>query len=446
MIRRSDIAPALFALFLCAPSARAAVPTPGAPQAHPVAIVGATIHPVSGSDIAGGTIVFDAGKIVALGPSSSTPAPSGAEVVDGTGKHVYPSLIDAWTNLGLTEIESNRQTRDFAETAALAPNVRADQAFHPESELVPVARSNGILLANVTPRGGVLSGQAALMALDGWTNSDMTVRAPIGVVVNWPGMVIIRAEGAAPEAVQRDTRDRALKALAQAFDDAAAYRAARSAAGSQAPHDRRWESLLPVLEGRLPLLVSAEEVHQIESAVAFASERHLKLVIYGGYDAPLVLGLLKAHDVPVIIAATQRLPRRRSDPYDAPATAPAQLAAAGVRFAIANGGGAWNERNLPYQAATAQAFGLSAGDALKSITLYPAQILGVADRVGALEAGKDATLLVTDGDILEEPTHVLSAWIAGRAVDLNDRQKTLAAKYQTKYQRLGLLPPDATHP
>jgi len=448
LIRRLLYAACVLALSF-AGSATAAVPTPGAPQTRPVAIVGATIHTVSGADIAPGTILFDKGKIVALGATGSTPVPAGAEVVDGAGKHVYPSLIDAWTNLGLTEIDANRPTRDYAETATLAPNVRADQAFQPESELMPVARANGVLLANVTPRGGLLSGQAALMELDGWTNADMTLRAPLGAVVNWPGMVIVRGEGP-PEPVQRDNRDRALKSLAQAFDDAAAYRAARAAAatgkGPAVPHDRRWEALLPVLERKLPLLVSAEEVHQIEAAVAFADERKLRLVIYGGYDAPMVAGLLRAHDVGVIVSSVQRLPRRRSDAYDAPFTVPARLAAAGVTMAIANGGGAWNERNLPYQAATAEAYGLSTAEALRSITLGPAQILGVADRVGALEAGKDATLIVTDGDILDEPTHVLSAWIEGRAVDLNDRQKTLDSKYRTKYRRLGILPAESVKP
>ena len=438
MIRR--LLCAALALMLAA-KAFAAVPTPGAPQSRPIAIVGATVHPVSGPDIVNGTVVFDHGKITAVGAAGTVTVPPGATVVDGAGKHVYPSLIDPWTTIGLNEIEANRAQRDFAETAALAPNVRADQAFQPESELIPVARSNGILLANVTPRGGVLAGQASLMALDGWTNVDMTVRAPIGVVVNWPGMVIVRSDVAPPEAVQRDNRDRALRSLAQAFDDAAAYRTAH---GAGRVHDRRWEALVPVLEGKLPLLVQAEEVHQIEAAVAFAAEKKLKLVIYGGYDAPLVADLLKAHDVPVIVSSTQRLPRRRGDPYDAPFTVPAKLEAAGVRFAIGNGGGSWNERNLPYQAATAQAFGLSAEDALKSITLYPAQILGVADRVGALATGLDATLIVTDGDILDTPSHVLEAWILGSAVDLNDKQKTLNAKYREKYRRLGLLPAAAS--
>ena len=413
---------------LAAGDAHAAVPTPGTPQARPVAIVGATLHPVVGPMIASGTIVFDKGKIVSVGAGA---APAGADVVDGAGKHVYPGLIDPWTNLGLTEIDANRATRDYAEVAPIAPNVRADQAFQPESELIPVARSNGVLLAHVTPRGGVLGGQSALMELDGWTNADMTLRAPLGVVVNWPNMLVVRGDDPRAEARQREARDGALRNLNQAFDDAQAWRT-----GGEA-HDRRWESMRAVLDGKLPLLVAAEEVHQIEAAVAFATERKLKLVIYGGYDAPLVAELLKAHDVPVIVSAILRTPRRRGDPYDAAFTVPARLAAAGVRFAIANGGGAWSERNLPYQAATAQAFGLTADQALEAITLSPARILGVDDRVGALAAGLDATLIVTDGDVLEESSHVLNAYIEGRAVDLTDRQKTLNEKYREKYRRLG---------
>jgi imidazolonepropionase-like amidohydrolase len=194
--------------------------------------------------------------------------------------------------------------------------------------------------------------------------------------------------------------------------------------------------MVPVLEGKAPLFVNAEEVHQIEAAVAFAAQRKLRLVIYGGYDAPLVAELLKAHDVPVIVGGIQRLPRRRSDPYDAPFTVPARLAQAGVTVAIGNGGNSWNARNLPYQAATAQAFGLTADQALETITLAPAKILGIADRVGSLAPGKDATLFVSDGDVLEESSHVLSAWIEGRAVDLTDKQKVLEAKYREKYKRL----------
>jgi imidazolonepropionase-like amidohydrolase len=424
--------------------APAAVPTPGAPEAGPIAVVGGTVHPVDGPDVPNGTVVFDHGKITAVGPKDAVTVPAGATVVDATGKQVYPSLIDPWSTLGLTEIDANRAQHDYAESAPVAPNVRADQAFQAESDLLPVTRANGVLLANVTPRGGVLSGQAALMELDGWTNADMTVKAPLGLVVNWPNMLLVRGDGTPPESVQRDNRQRALDALARTFDEAAAYatakQAAQKAGGVPPPHDARWEAMLPELAGRLPVFVQAEEVHQIEDAVAFADARHLKLVLYGGYDAAMVAPLLVTKNVPVILSVVDRLPRRRSDPYDAPFTLAGQLVAAGVKVAIANGGGAWNERNLPYQAARASAFGLGADAALRAITLAPAEIVGAADRVGSLTVGKDATLFVADGDILDEATHVERAWVEGRAVDLDDRQKTLDRKYREKFRRLGLLP------
>jgi imidazolonepropionase-like amidohydrolase len=264
----------------------------------------------------------------------------------------------------------------------------------------------------------------------------MTVKAPLGLVVNWPPMVLVPSDpGGPPEDRQKENRDRALRQIAQAFDDAQSYRAARTA---QSPRDLRWEAMQPVLEGTAPLFVVAEEVHQIEAAVAFAAQRHMKLVLYGGYDAPQVAALLKEHDVAVIVPSTQRLPRRRSDPYDAAFTLPAALSRAGIRFCIGATGRSWESRNLPYQAATAQAFGLSAEEALRAITLSTAQILGTADRVGALAPGRDATLFVSDGDILDEPTHVEQAFVEGRRVDLTDKQKVLNDKYREKYRRLGI--------
>lgn len=425
------------------PAARAAVPVPGAPQERPVAIVGATIHPVSGAPFGNGTIVFAGGRITALGPAAGTAVPADAERVDGTGRHVYPGLIDPFTTLGLTEIGSVRATVDSREIGPINPNARPQVAFHPESELLPVTRSNGVLVVGAAPSGGLLPGQVAAMTLDGWTWEDMTLRAPVGMVVEWPPMLVVRGEGP-PEERQREAREKRLRALHQAFDDARAYRVAKAAAGADLPVDERWEAMLPVLDRRIPLFVVAEEVLQIEAAVAFAEAESLRLVIVGGYDAPAAAGLLARHDVPVVVSAIQRLPRRRGDPYDAAFTVPARLAAAGVRFCIANGG-TWNERNLPYAAATAAAFGLSGDQALSSITLDAARILGIADRVGSLEPGKDATLILTDGDPLEEPTHVERAWIGGRGIDLDDRQKDLNAKYREKYRRLGTDTASAAH-
>lgn len=440
---------ALVVLALASP-ARAAVPVPGAPQSRPVALLGATIHPVSGPDVPNGVLVFAAGRITAVGAAGSVPVPGDAERVDATGKHVYPGLIDPFTTLGLSEVGSVRATVDAREVGRINPNARAQVAFQPESELLPVTRSNGILVVGAAPEGGLLAGQAAAMTLDGWTWEEMTLRAPIGMVVAWPSMLLGRGEGLNEERL-REARETSLRGLRQAFADARAYRTAKVAAaagrgGAPFETDARWEAMLPVLARQEPLWVVAEEILQIEAAVAFAEAESLRLVVVGGYDAPEAAALLARHDVPVIVSAIQRLPRRRGDAYDAAFTVPARLHAAGVRFCIANGG-TWNERNLPYAAATAVAYGLPAAQGLRAITLDAATILGIADRVGSLEAGKDATLIVTDGDPLDEPTHVERAWIAGRAVDLTDRQKVLEAKYREKYRRLGT-PPAATgsHP
>jgi len=204
------------------------------------------------------------------------------------------------------------------------------------------------------------------------------------------------------------------------------------------PRDARWESLQDVLAGKLPVIVQADDIRQINAAVAFAEREKLKLIIAGGYDAPHCAALLKKHDIPVIVGGTYRLPRRRSDGYDSAYAVPAELHKAGVRFCISGRGrfGANQVRNLPYHAAAAVGFGLPADEGFKAITLYPAQILGVADRVGSLETGKDATLFVADGDPLETPTQVTHAWIRGRRVDLNDRHKTLYHKYEQKYEQL----------
>lgn len=432
--------PALLASLL-AQAALAAPEVPGAAPPHPVALVGGTIHPVSGPPIEGGMLLMHQGKIVAVG--TDVPLPNGTEQVDIAGKHVYPGLFAAYSNLGLTEIDSVRATIDQTETGTINPNVRAQVAFNPDSELIPVARSNGVLSALSAPRGGLISGTSAVMQLDGWTWEEMCLRPAAGMHVEWPryGARQDWLSGAV-EPADAGARDAALRAIRQALADARAYQAARQsppAPGMPEPEfDARWEAMLPVLSGQTPLVVAADEAPQIESAVALAAAEGLQIVIYGGYEAPLCAELLVRHDVPVIISATHRLPLRSSDSYDDPFTVPLRLHEAGVRFCISTNEDAWNVRNLPYQAATAAAYGLPPDVALAAVTLYPAQILGVADRLGSLEAGKDATLLVCDGDPLEIATHVEAAYIGGRPVELSDRHKRLWEKYKEKYRRLGI--------
>jgi len=410
---------------------------PGARQKDPIALVGGTIHPVSGPTIEQGTLVFDDGRITAIG--QNVEIPGRATRIDVRGRHVYPGFINAHSLLGLFEIGAVRATRDYEETGKVNPSAKAEVAVNPDSELIPVTRAGGVLLSVTAPRGGLISGTSALVQLDGWTWEQMTLKAPVGMHVQWPPMspAVDWKESESKEKQVKE-RDKALALLEQTFADARSYQKARTAEGPDAgrhPLDTRWEAMLPVLEGSVPLVVTADEIQQIQAAVAFAQRENVKLILYGGYDAPRCAALLKKHRIPVIVSTVHRLPLRRGDAYDAAYSLPERLRASGIEFCIASKNTS-NARNLPYEAAMAVGYGLAPDEALKAITLYPARILGVADRVGSLEVGKDATLIVTDGDPLETPTHVEAAFIQGRSVDLDNRHKRLWRKYQEKYRRL----------
>lgn len=434
---------ALLLALVCASRALASPEVPGPPQDHPIALVGAKVFPVSGPPIDNATVLLDGGKIVALG--AEVPIPEKAERVDVRGKQIYPGLIDANTQLGLIEVPTIRGSRDTNEIGSINPNVKAEVAFNPDSELIPVARSAGVLTVLTVPSGGTISGLSACMLLDGWTWEDMCLRPQIGLHLDWPSVAPVEALWNEPPRTERaEDRDRALKSLRQAVADTRAYGTAKKAhADGQGPepdHDARWEAMLDVLAGKIRVFIHAEDIQQIQSALAFAEQEGLKSVIVGGYDAPACAALLKKHNVPVIVGGVHRLPRRRSDAYDTAFTLPARLRAAGIVFCIAapTGSPASNVRNVSHHAGTAAAYGLAHDEALKAVTLYPAQILGVADRIGSLEAGKDATLIVTTGDPLEIPTQVTAAYIQGRPVSLNDRHKRLWEKYKEKYRRIGI--------
>lgn len=407
---------------------------PGAAQSRPILIRGATIHRVDDSTIQDGSVLLDEGRIVEVGKKIKPP--KGAEVIDATGKHVYPGLIEPMTDLGLREILAVDVTVDSTELGDRNPNVRSWVAVNPDSELIPVARAGGILVAHVSPGGRFVRGQSAVMTLDGWTATEMNLRAPAGLSVNWESMQT-RDKDAAAEANKRDQK---LQELDDWFDRAQRYAEARST-NDETASDLRLESLLPLLRGELPMFAEANRQSTIESAVAFAVRHQLKLVIYGGYDAVECAELLKRYDIPVIIAGTYRLPLHRHDPYDAPYTLPKRLQQAGVRFAIGGEGpgypgGSSNARNLPYHAANAVAYGLSREDAIAAVTLSAAEILGVQDRIGSITPGKDATLIVVDGDVLETESNLTDAFIEGRRVDLSSKHTMLYEKYKQKYLRM----------
>ena len=408
---------------------------PGAKQSHPIALVGGTIHTVSGKTLTNATLLFDNGKITAVGTDFDLP--QNCEVIAIKGKHVFPGMLDAYTNMGLVEINAVRASKDENETGTFNPNVRAEVAVNPDSEIIPTTRSNGVLLCLAAPSGGTVSGRSAVLQLDGWTYEDLTIRSAAGLHIKWPLMAVVSDWWVTSSAKEQITsREKALAKLEEQFATARLYDKARQS-NPDTLVDMKWESMRAVLAGDVPIIVNADNANQIQSAVAFAVRQKVKLIINGGYDAIYCADLLKKHNVPVILGGVYRSPRRSDDFYDLPYEIPAMLSRLGVRFCISSDGrfGASMSRNLPYHAGTAAAYGLDKNEALKAVTLYPAQILGVADRVGSLDIGKDATLVITDGNILEIATQVEQAYVQGRRVDMSDRHKRLWKKYQQRYRK-----------
>jgi imidazolonepropionase-like amidohydrolase len=406
--------------------------------AQPVLLRGATIHPVSGPDVPNGSLLIRDGKIAAVG--ATVAAPPDAKVVDVSGKHVYPSLFPPVTSLGLVEISAVRSTVDTTELGEINPQARADFAMNFDSELLPVARSAGILIAGVAPSGGIVSGSAAAMKLDAWTREDATLRAPAAIMVVWPDLAIDRSPDArlSPR-LQEKRRDEALRKLDDAFADARAYALARGQEGKAGiprhDADPRWEALAPAAEGKLPILVRANSVAQIRAALAWGKKQNLKITLVGGAEAGRIASEIAASGTPIILDAVMDLPVRTDDPYDARFAAAGVLARAGAAVAFNDGAGtseAATVRNLVQQAAMAVAFGFPRDKAVEAMTLTPAKILGVDGRVGSLEAGKDATLIVTDGDVLDLRSHVVAAYLDGRSLDLTDKQKRLYERYRNR--------------
>ena len=410
-----------------------------APQRGAVILANATIHTAAGKVLLNGTIWFRDGKIQGVLPNGENPRLGEVRVapvrIDLEGRHVFPGMISAHTSLGLIEIGQVPQSVDTNELGDMSPEAVAATAVNPDSAAIPVARSNGVLAALTFPVGGSVPGRASLIQLDGWTNADMALLRDAGPVVSWPSDGGGRSrwrrassEGSTSVAERRQRID-------DAFAAAKAWGAARAGDPTVA-RDVRHEALLPAVRGERPVFVLANSVEQIESAVQWGAQRGLRIVVVGGHEARACAEMLKKHDVPVVIDGVHRLPRREDAPYDEPFTLPRDLHTAGVRFCIATGDDYSNDRNLPYHAATAAAFGLPEDVALAAVTRLPAEILGVGERMGSLEVGKDATLFVSDGSPLELTTEIQRAWIQGREVDLRNKQTVLAEKYRGRYRQL----------
>lgn len=412
---------------------------PGKPQTTPLAITGGTVHTIDGDTIKNGTVVFEDGKITKVGANVELPA--GVETINAAGKHVYPGLFEAHSHIGLIEIASIAATIDTSEGGNINSNAKAHVAVNPDSATIPVTRANGVLLALTCPSGGLISGQGSVIQLDGWTYEDLTIAPSVAMHVNWPSTTVpsfFRARMDEKEIREyEEEQNKQLVEIRDFFHEARAYETARRETPDAQPFDLRLEAMLPLLHRKQKMLVSADKLGEIESAVAFAIEQDVEIVILGGYDAPLCADLLVKHAVPVIVSAVYRNPRRRGDVFDSSYTLPLRLQRAGVKYCISGTARSetWNTRILPDHAATAVAYGLSPSDALRSITLSSAEILGVDDQVGSITVGKDATLFIADGDILEIKTHVTHAFVQGRKVDLRSKHTRLYEKYKQKYNR-----------
>lgn len=419
------------------------------PQSGAIVITNAFVHPVSSESFESGFIEFDNGVITQIGKGDWSARTSGSPtVIDAKGAHLYPGLIAPWTQLGLTEIQAIRQSNDLSEQGGVNPEICPANAVNPDSTLIPVTRSNGILIAGVAAQGGSFRGQFSVIRLDGWTISDMTIDPFVGQVCAWPRMRTISAWWMdRSEDDQRRDISAQMEAISNVFDVATRYRDAR-VGDPKSPIDLRWEAMIPVLasgdgperkSGSKPVFVLADEVEQIGTAVAFAKKRGLNIVIVGGREADQCAQLLTENNIPVIITGTHVLPTRDDAPYDSAFTLPKRLADAGVTFAIANADDTAHERNLPYSVATAVAHGLPRDAAIRAVTLNAASILGINKSYGSLEVGKSATMIVTTGDPLEVTTAVTTAFIDGRKIDLSNKQSELAEKYREKYRQSGEL-------
>jgi imidazolonepropionase-like amidohydrolase len=381
---------------------------------------------------------MERGKILAIG-GPEVAAPRGAKVVDVTGKHIYPGLIDAYSTVGITEIGAVDVSSDINELGDFNPNVRPEVAINAESRHIGTTRSAGVLVAFATPGGGLISGLSSAISLEGWTWEEMSMKGAAALNVNWPdpnarprrfGGGPPPGFGGRPQPAPKTYAEQ-VEELRNFFGEARAYRDALKA-GQTVRTDTRYAAMIPALNGEIPVVVAAEGAAQINDALTWGKQEGVKLVIRGGRDAVKVASRLKAENVPVILTSTMSAPARSDDGYDEAYGTPAALFKAGVRFAIAGEGNALYSYRLPWDAGVAVAFGLPEEEALKAVTINAAEFMGVADKVGSLEVGKEATLVITTGTPLDMTTNIIQSYIQGREIDMNDMQKQFFKKYLEK--------------
>ncbi|TNE59390.1 MAG: hypothetical protein EP344_08555 [Bacteroidetes bacterium] len=418
--------------------AAAQPPTPAPPQTGPVLILGATAHLGNGQVLPNSAIAFDKGKLTLVADAATIRIDRGqfARIYDATGNHVYPGFIVLDSRLGLVEIPAVRATVDASEVGSLNPNARSIIAYNTDSDVIPTVRSNGILMGQIVPTSGTLSGSSSVVQFDAWNWEDAAVRTDDGIHLNWPSDQPRRRFRRAPQAEAPDSGnqyDKAVEDIQRYFEEAKAY------CRKETPEVKnpRFESMRGLFNGTQNLYIHTDGAKTMQHAVLFAEKMGVRPVLMGASEAWMITGFLKEHQVPVVLNRTQSLPSRTDDDIDQPFKTPAALHAAGIPFVLTDGG-RWSaqESNLPFLAGQAVGFGLPYEAAIQALTLSPAAILGIGGTAGSLEVGKDATLFISEGDALDMRTNaVTAAFIQGRTINLDTKQKVLQRRFEEKYER-----------
>lgn len=409
--------------------------TPAPKQSESILIIGATAHLGTGEAIENSAIGFENGKITFVGTADKADKTAFATIINATGKDVYPGFIAPNNQLGLVEIEAVRATRDDREVGFFNPNIRSIIAYNTDSKVTPTIRSNGVLLSQITPQGGRISGQSSVVQLDAWNWEDATVNTDEGIWMSWPRYYTWTGWWAEPgEIKMNDDYNEQVQAIKDYFKEAKAYANAQ-------PSDEKnlkFEAMKGLFldgEKSKTLYVRVDFSKAMMEVVNFAKAEDIEVVLVGANDAWMITDFLKENDISLIISQTHRLPSREDEDVDMPFKTPKILSDAGINFALSIND-MWQQRNLPFQAGHAVGYGLDYEKAVQAVTLNPAEIMGIEDTYGSLEAGKSATLFISKGDVLDMRTcEVEQAFIDGREIDLNNKHKALYEKFKAKYDR-----------
>ncbi|WP_292943716.1 amidohydrolase family protein [Olleya sp. UBA1516] len=422
-------------LTLCVSVISFAQQTPGDKQTTAITIEGATAHLGNGDVIENALIMFENGTLTFVGSANTKIARKGT-IIDAKGKHVYPGFIAPNSTLGLVEVDAVRATNDDDEVGAMNPHIRSLIAYNTESKVVESMRPNGVLMAQITPRGGRISGTSSVVQLDAWNWEDAAIKTDDGIHLNWPSTYSRGRWWLGEPNVLKENKNYAkeIEELTNYFAQSKAYNANKTS-----PKDLPFEALEGLMDGSKKLFVHVDNEKGITDAINFAKAENIKhLVIVGGYEANNVVDLLKQNNIPVLVQRTHSRPNGDDHDYDLPYKLASQLVNAGILVGLENAGDMerMNTRNLPFLAGTTVAYGLSKAQALSLITLNTAKILGVDDKVGSLEVGKDATLFISQGDALDMRTNKLDqAFIQGRNISLETHQTELYKRYSKKYKK-----------